>query len=259
MQRLLLALLLTGCASTGVSDREIARLPVADREQIVTASKSIDVAKSNVETAKVAHQQAEQFHKIAQSELEAARTRLQAARGSVELGRDARDDRMLREADRDEEAARDRLLAARAKVDYADRLIELREAKVESAEAELAAAKADVELTKLKLVERAELPTKVDARKLQAERDDAQSRLAETRARVASLEGDVAQLKTAWDDRRRETRGAARDVPPPSAPVEVPMPSMKFRESPKGDVNDTPAAPATPLSQQPTNRIAPNP
>ena len=259
---LISALAVGGCATGGVSDRDVARLPVADRAQIVTAQKSIDVAESNLATAKVGRDEAKQFRKIAVSELDAARSRLEAARSGVDLGRSARDDRTLREASRNEDAARDQVVAARAKLDYADRLVELREAKINEAEANLNAARADVEMTKLKLVQRNGMATGVDANKLEARRQDAQERLAESRAHVAELEGETAQLKTAWDDRRNEmnhTASRGEFIAPPPPPAEVPMPSMRYRDQPRGDVNDTPAAPATKQSQQPQNNIAPPP
>ncbi|MCU1282424.1 MAG: hypothetical protein JWM53_5970 [bacterium] len=258
------AIAMAGCATTGVSDRDVARLPVADRAQIITASKSIDIAQSNLEAAKVARDEARQFRKIAMNELDAAKSRLEAARTGVFLGKSSRDDRTLREASRNEDAAREQLIAARAKLDYADRLIELRDAKIDEAEANLNAAKADVEMTKLQLLQRNGIAVGADAKKLEARRQDAQERLAESRARVAQMEGDVAQLKTAWDDRRHEMNTASRgDVrglsAPPPAPAEVPMPHMKWRDDPRGDVNDTPSAPEQKQSQEPRNNIAPPP
>ncbi len=269
------ALALAGCATSGVSDRDVGRLPVADRAQIVTAHKSIDVAESNLAAARVARDEAKQFRKIAVNDLEAAKARLEAARGSVDLGRTARDDRALREASRNEDVARDQVVAARAKLDYADRLVELREAKINEAEASVTAARADVERTKLTLAQRNGVAGNVDPRKLEAERQDAQERLAETRARVAELEGECAQLKSAWDDRRSETRHTASraemlpPAPPPELPPPLPSPSPSpsdesagsthWRQLPRGDVNDTPAAPSTKLSQQPQDNIAPPP
>ena len=256
------ALALAGCATSGISDRDVARLPVADRTQIVTAQKSIDIAESNLETAKVARDEAKQFRKIAVSELDAARSHLEAARTGVDLGRTTRDDRALREASRNEDAARDQLVAARAKLDYADRLVELREAKINEAEADVNAARADVDRTKLTLLQRNGMAQNVDPRKLEAKRQDAQERLAESRAHVAELEGETAQLKTAWDDRRNEmshTASRGTFIAPPPPPAEVPMPSMRWRDQPRGDVNDTPAAPSTKQSQQPQNNIAPPP
>ena len=106
----------------------------------------------------------------------------------------------------------------------------------------------------------------VDAGKLEAQRQDAQERLAESRAHVAELEGETAQLKTAWDDRRNEASNtASRDElivpPPPPAPMQMPLPleRNRWRNAPRGDVNDTPAAPDATLSQQPPNNIAPPP
>jgi chromosome segregation ATPase len=257
------AIAMAGCATTGgVSDNDVARLSVADRTQIITAHKSIDVAESNLDSAKVARDEAKQFRKIALSELDASKSRLEAARSSVDLGKSARDDRALREASRNEDAARDQLIASRAKLDYADRLVELREAKITEAEANLNAAKADVDMTKLQLVQRNGMAADVDAKKLEARRQDAQERLAEARAHVAQIEGETAQLKTAWDDRRNEvnrtaSRGGMTAPPPP--PAEMPMPTMRWRDTPRGDVNDTPAAPETKQSQEPQNNIAPAP
>lgn len=208
------AIAMAGCATTGVSDNDVARLPAAERAQIITAHKSIDVAQSNLEAAKGARDEAKQLRKIAASELDAAKSRLEAARSSIDLGKSARDDRTLREASRNEDAARDQLIAARAKLDYADRLVELRDVKIDESEANLTAAKADVELTKLQAAQRNGIAEGVDPRKLEARRQDAQERLAESRARVAQIEGDVMQLKMAWDDRRHEMNTASRgDVP----------------------------------------------
>jgi hypothetical protein len=245
-----------------VPDNAVARLPVEDRAQIVTATKSVDVAESNLAAAKQARDEAKQFRKIAMSDLDAAKSKLDAARTGLDLGKSARDDRTLREASRNEDVARGQLIAARAKLDYADRLVELREAKIDEADANLQAAKADVEVTKLRLLQQRDLAGNIDARPLEARRQDTQERLAEKRAHVAQLEGDVAQLKTAWDDRRRESDMASRDTrslgaPPP--PSELPMPTMKWRDAPHGDVNDTPAAPETKQSQDRQNNIAPAP
>jgi hypothetical protein len=258
------AMALAGCATSGgVSDNEVARLPVDDRAQVVTAHQSIDIAQSNLAAAKLGRDEAKQFRKIAARDLEAAKSNLEAARVSVDLSKSTRDDRTLRDAGRREDAARDQLIAARAKMDYADRLIELRYTKIDEAEANLAAARADVELTKYRLVAHNGIETKADAKKLESVRQETQDRLAETRARVAALEGDVAQLKTAWDERQRDAWTASRGQPrqrgaaPPAA--EAPAPPALLPDVRRGDVNDTPSAPATPQSQQPSNNIAPAP
>jgi hypothetical protein len=266
LRQLLLAgaMIATGCATSGVSDKDLARLPVSEREQIVTAHRSIDVAQSNLESAKVARDEAKQFRRIATSELDASKSRLEAARSGVDLDAQARDDRALRDASRIEDEARLKLIAARAKLDYADRLVELRESKIGEAEANLTAAKADVELTKVRVAQRNGVAGDVDVKAYEARRQDAAERLAESRAHVADVEGETAQLKTAWDDRRHEmNRTASRDeLVAPRAPDEVPMPSMKWRVDPRdkrGEVNDTPGAPAIPESQAPHNNIAPAP
>jgi chromosome segregation ATPase len=241
------ALAVAGCATSGgVSDRDVARLPAQDREQIAIAGRSIDLAQSNLASAKQGRDEARKFRRAAQLERDMANSRLEAVRANVDLSSSRRDDITLRDAARQEDTARDQLLAAQAKIDYADRLVQLREAKVDEAEANLKAAKADVDLTRYRLVERQDPNIKADARKLEANRQEAQERLAAERARVAALEGDVAQLHTAWDERRTGLHTAARSQP------------LDYYDK-RGDVNDTPAAPAIPESQMPGNNIAPAP
>jgi hypothetical protein len=242
------AVLLAGCASTaGVSDQQIAQLPVEDRQQLVTAQRSIDVAEQNLATAQVARDQARQFRKVAELEMAAALSRLEAARASIDLARNTRSSTALRDAQRNEDLARAQLVSARAKADYADRLIVLREARVDESEDGVAVARAQVELDKVHLVQRNDLTPDANVVRIEADLRDARERLAERRARVAVLQGEVAQLKTAWDDRRSEQRtaerGGYRDFAAPPPPAPLPPPASV--DEPRGDVNDPPAAPQT--------------
>lgn len=257
------ALIVGGCATTaGVADKDVARLPVAEREQIMTAHKSIEVAQANLDGARLARDEAKQFHHIATADVDSAKSRLEAARSSVDLGAQARDDRTLRQASRAEDDARAQLVASRAKLDYADRLVELREAKIAEAEANLAAARADFELEKARIAQRNGIARELNVNKLESQRQDCAERLAEQRAHVADLEGETAQLKTAWDDRRTElnrTASRGNDVYAPREAEEVQMPTLKWRNDVRGDVNDTPAAPEKSKSEAPRNNIAPPP
>jgi hypothetical protein len=259
MRRLLLvgALFTGACASTGVSDKEVARLPVQDRAQLVTAQRSVDIAKSNLEAARASRDDARQFRRISTSELAAARSRLEAARASVELGRRTRDDRAVRSAMIEEDAAKAQVVAVRAKVDYAERLIDLREAKIDEADAQLEAARADVDADKVHMLVRDGVPTTANPNRIEANRQEAQDRLAEQRARVAQLAGNAAALKSNWDDRRGEQHSASRGSysdAPPAAHRPLPWP-----QDDRGDVNDTPESPEMKDSQQPRNNIAPAP
>ena len=257
------ALIAGGCATSGVTDDDVARLPVAEREQISTAHKSIDVAQQNLEQAKLARDEAKQFHHMAAADLDNSKTRLENARNSIDLGAQSRDDRAMREASRVEDDARLALIASRAKLDYANRLVELREAQITEAESNLAAARADFELEKARIAQRNGVGRDVNVNKLEAQRQDWAERLAEQRAHVADVESETAQLKTAWDDRRTElNRTASRgdSVYAPRTPEEeVPMPTMKWRNDVRGDVNDTPGAPEKSQSEAPRNNIAPPP
>ena len=252
-----------GCAAPGVSAKDVARLPVADRAQIRTAHQSIDVATTHLEAAKLGRGEAKQFRKIAARELDAASSRLEAASGAIDLARSARDDRALRDAWRQEDAARAELVSARAKLVYAERLVELRDAKSDEADANLTAARADVEMTKLRLVERHGVADPVAAGKLGSRWQHAQERLAQSRALVAQLEGDVARLEVAWNDCRHELNIARADrsgqVAPLAPPAAGSAPPRRWRDDPRGEVNDTPAAPEQEESQPPPDQLAPAP
>jgi hypothetical protein len=243
------AMLFAACAHNGVSDQRVAQLPVDERAQLVTAQQSINVADQNLAAAKLARDQARQFRKVARDEIAAANARLGAARTSGDLSRQSRDQTGLADAQHNEDLARQQLVVARAKADYADRLIELREARVDEGEAQRNAVRADVELQKARRLLAHDLDPGIDVRRLEQDQRDTQERLAELRARVAALQGEVAQLKMAWDDRRDEARTASRGEPrelsAPRAPAPLPMPGDR-----RGDITDTPAAPEVPAPAQ---------
>lgn len=253
------ALLLGACASSaGVSDREVARLPVGQRTQLVSAQRSVDTAKSNVQAAEAARDDARQFRNIAANEVDAAKQRQKAINSSIELARRTRDDEALRSATADEAAGRNQLTVARAKLDYANRLVELREAQIDQAQAQQDVAQADIEVEKMKLVA-ANGGAIQDPEAIRRRRSDADQHLAEARQKVAALQGEAMSSKQAFDDRRHEFHTASAGVmaPAPKAPQPVPMPLG--HQDVRGDVNDTPEAPSVRDAQQPQNNIAPAP
>jgi hypothetical protein len=193
---------------TTVSDRRISRLPVSDRTAIKIAERSIDVAAENLEEARAARDDALRFRHIGESELAAAYSRLAEPGG-------------------EQGVARAQLRAARAKMDYANRLVELRQMQIDEADARLVAARSDVEMTKVKLLTRQNLASGLDTPRIAARNQRAQERLADSRARVARLQGEVSQLRTAWNDRphafETASRGAVRPAQAPAAnPGEAP-------------------------------------
>jgi hypothetical protein len=257
LRRALLAAVLVaaGCATTAVSSRELARLPPEDLAQVATASRSIEVAAQSLEAAQRSLDEARQLRTTATDERTAARAHLDAARANGALARRKRDDRMLRAAVADEDAAQRELLATRAKLDYANSLLELRQSRVAEGEAAVDAARADVELTKVRLLEQNGVYTRVDPRRIDAQRQRAQEKLAEARARVAQLAGETALRKQAWDDRRREARTtAAGDQSPPSPAELAPLPEM-----PRSDADDMGAEPDLAPSPQLEDGTAPRP
>lgn len=220
VRRMLLAgaMVAVGCGTTGVSSDQVARLPAQDRAQIVNAERSINVAKSNESTAKLALDEAKQFQKISQKELEAARTHLEAARTGIKLGRTARDQQMVKLANQREEAARNQMLASQSKVAYANRLVDLRQAQVDEAEAAVKASKSNVELTKVRLLQNEGIPPEASVAKLREKDEKAQNKLADSRSQVASLQGDVQSLKQAWTQHAKSNTASLGQLPPLHAP-----------------------------------------
>jgi hypothetical protein len=237
MRRWLLtgALIAGGCASTygtAVSDRDVARLPPQDQQAITAAQQQLPIASSNVESARLERDEARQFRAVALNERTAAQAQLEAARTAIVLAHSTRDADQLRAAVRSEDLARDGLIAARAKVDYADGLLALRDTRLDEANEALQLAHADVEYRKASLVVHDGIATDINLPRIVGRRDQAETRLAETRRRVATLVGEVQQLHVAWNDRRRELYTASRDRSPPLLAPPPPRPSQPLNPPP---------------------------
>lgn len=239
--------LMLGCGSTSgttIDDKKLAHVPNEDKQSIFTAQHNVDIAEQNVASGKAAKEEADQFNKVASTELDAAKSKLEAARASIDLGKQAHSPDTLSSAQRGEDMARKELTAAQAKKDYADRLIALRQSKVDEGEAALNVAKAEVEMSKLQALKKNDMEGGIDDKKLFESRRKAQDELAEKRLRVSQLEGEVATLRTAWEERRRTFNTASRDVGAPPAPTMMPMPGTGTTTPPPAPgVNEGPSAP----------------
>jgi hypothetical protein len=210
------ALVAGGCASTmttRVSEGDVSRLPAHDQQQIVVAGNQQMAASAQVAVARRRGDEARQFRRVALDEQTAARARLEAARETIILAHSTRDTQQLTAAQRNEDVARDEMMATRAKLDYADRLVALRDAQLDGADAGVRLARADTHYRKAELVIQAGVNPNIDLTRIGRERDEAQAQLAQTRLRVAALQGEAQQLRMAWSDRRRELNTAARDLP----------------------------------------------
>jgi hypothetical protein len=246
-----------GCATyhgSPVPDSDVARLTPDARAEVAQSHHAIDVAQGNIDTAKVQRDEAVQFRKVSGTELRAGLARQEAARSAVDLARSTRNDGQLALAQHDEDAANQLVVAARAKVEYADRLVQLRQARLDEAIADGDVARTDVNMRRAQLVEREGI-AHPDMVPLRNDQDLAQQRLAERRGRTAALEGETEQLRTAWLQREHSVARLDHEplAPPPARPM-LPNPALQ------GDVNDTPAAPEMRQSQEPqAGTIAPNP
>jgi hypothetical protein len=131
---------LAGCAGmkpATVDDARVARLPAEEKADLVARQQRVTTAESNVDAAKVAVNEAKQFRDMAKSEVDAAQARFDAAQKALSLGAQTRSERTLVAGRDAAEAAQAELSAAQAKKMFADRLVELRQAQVDEAQATL--------------------------------------------------------------------------------------------------------------------------
>jgi hypothetical protein len=218
--------LLGGCArergAATVNDEQIARLPEQERQNLLQYEQRLSAADSNVQTASAGREDASVFAKVSRHELEAANEKLQAAQTAMELGRNASDQTAIQGSRQQFEAAQRMRSAAQAKVDYAERLIALRAAEVEQAEAMRDRTRAELELQRFQASQRHGM-----AKGSQTEFDqslmNAQNRVAETQQRVQSLTAETNALRGQWETLQRQGGGttAPSTVQPPASPKPI--------------------------------------
>jgi hypothetical protein len=186
--------LLGGCGAAPptvrIDNARVARLPLEARRPIIDAQRRVDVAQANVGAARVARVDALRLRGAVDDELEA----VVVPRHAEALDLTER-----------------RMLASRAKRDYADRLVELRDAQLDERQAALALARADLDGVKLDALERHNLAAGLNPYAFAHAQKQARIDLAARRMRVAELQGEVASARTTWDERRRDFNTAARE------------------------------------------------
>src|SRR5947209_7193989 len=122
---------LVGCAGTPgirVDEARVAQLPTESKDELVSRQRSIDVAQSNLSSAKVAVDEAKQFRTVAVTEFGAARASQQAAEQAMAQHERSANPGGLEQVRRAFDQSNREVIAAQAKRDYADRLIDLRNA-----------------------------------------------------------------------------------------------------------------------------------
>ena len=222
-----------GMGSNVVTDEQVARMSTEQRQQILEVEKQIAAEEANVSGARAAVRDAETFVSSVDKELAAANTRLQAAkevgelqqRGSQPNGTDV--GRSLNE----EQAAVD---AARAKKDYADRLLALRQAELNKAQADLNRVQKQVDVTKIRLAFQNGDASRDGVQRVETELNDAQVEANRVESEVKTLTTEVDNLKEVWTAKQGQTNPTQSSLPRiegPNAPERIgasdPMPSRR--------------------------------
>ena len=230
---LLATLGVSGCSHqmATVPDERLTQLPPASRQAVVAEEQRVSIAQQNVVSARVALDESRRFRDVTQSELRAANARLDAANKALALSESSR---AAAQADRAREARRAaamELAAAQAKRDYADRLVQLRRAQLDEANADLAVARADVEMRKIRELASRGLATPTEVNRFAESRSRAEADLARNRRMVAELSTVLASARENWESRRREYNTASRVL----APLTPPPPPQQLPLNPPGE------------------------
>lgn len=229
--------LFSACSTLGgnnpsktVDEARLARLPAAERAELVDQQRPFDQAKSNLETAKVAQHDAEQFLSVVQTEHSAAQQRRDAAKKAVDLNSRTAGSTGVGtdDAQRELDMSTQRLDAANAKLQYAHNLVDLRKAQVDQRTAELHFADANFQLARYDRLKAHDQAGELRREDFVAARDMAQSEVNEKRTAVEARRGTVQASQRAWTDLHKKFDVAAHtpgaeaptDAPPPPQPID---------------------------------------
>jgi hypothetical protein len=221
----ILGLACGGGTKVRVDDERLARLPAAEREELVDRERRLRIAEANLTAARVAASDAGAFVEIVETERTAAEERRDAARKAVELARSSNDRALLAESRRALGIAARQLAESDAKVLYAQDLKEVRDAEVEHREARVDLERADLELAKVdRLRARGQdegLERAVFVRAL----TEASRREAAASGQIAGHRKAARDSYLAWRSFRRadeQTASQMERAPRPPRPIEEP-------------------------------------
>ena len=243
-------LLVGGCAGSRhatIDAATVARLPEPMRQSLNNEEQAVTVAEANLQAAQRSLEEARDFRTLVGSQLSVAQSHLTAAEQQRLLGPEGHNQVQVRAAEQAAEQAERQVSTLQAKQDYADRLLALRQARFDEAQAGLEAARANYKVAALNALTKEGAANQIDRRRILDEKSTADRQLADARMRAAQFEGFTAQARAHWDQLRRASQSASRGttVLPPTAPPELLTPPSLSAPSapPPGGVNQGPSAP----------------
>ena len=226
-------LLVGGCAGSRhatIDAATVARLPEPMRQSLNNEEQAVTVAEANLQAAQRSLEEARDFRTLVGSQLSVAQSHLTAAEQQRLLGPEGHNQVQVRAAEQ-----------------AADRLLALRQARFDEAQAGLEAARANYKVAALNALTKEGAANQIDRRRILDEKSTADRQLADARMRAAQFEGFTAQARAHWDQLRRASQSASRGttVLPPTAPPELLTPPSLSAPSapPPGGVNQGPSAP----------------
>jgi len=211
-----------------VKDEQLAQLPREDRQAIIDQERSVDVAKANADAARVAAKQAQEFKAVVDDEVLTARTERDEAANPVSYSnsKQAQNDIAARR-----EVASKQFAAAEAKSEYANKLIEVREAEVDEREAEVELAQARYERAQYETLKQRGMSAGVDEKAIADRERQAEQKLAEAHQKVAQAQGYADVSKGNWEKSHAQYQGAAKSTHADERPVQPPPPA-KYLSAP---------------------------
>jgi len=118
------------------------------------------------------------------------------------------------------------VMASRAKLDYADKLVDLRKQQVDLAGARVDAARADLSFVQADTLQRNNIQPGVDIGEVERARTDASNRVVDEERKAATIRDQLGQLRTVWRERRHAFDVASRNAP--AMPETNPPPPAKM-------------------------------
>jgi hypothetical protein len=213
-----------GSKASEVKDEQLGQLPREDRQAIIDQERSVDIAKANVDAAKASAQQAHEFRDMVGNELDAAKANRDAVDNSANVKYGTNKQAAAADANARRQLAAQQVSATEAKSEYADKLIDVREAEVEQREAEHNLAKARLEHSKYDTLRQRGLGENINRQNILDNERDAEQKRAEASQKVMQLQGYADSSKKNWDGAQQQYQASAKSTHVDERPVQVPPP-----------------------------------
>jgi hypothetical protein len=222
----------SACASTKgaeVNDEQLSQLPRDDRQAIIDQERSVEVAKANADAARVAAKQADEFKILVDDEVLTAKTKRAEAENTTSYGntKQAQNDTAARR-----KVAAEQVAAAEAKNEYADKLLEVREAEVAEREAEIELAEARVERAKYETLQQRGMAKGIDRKAIEESERQAEQKRAEAHQKVAQAQGYADVSKENWEKLQAQYQSTAKATSADDRPVPPPAPAKYLPTTP---------------------------